>query len=90
MFLDLKRAFDKKDHEILTKKLSHYGVKNTELKWSCSYLSNRQQCCKANREPSNFEYMRCAVPQGSCLGPLLFLLYINDMSYAIKIKDYDV
>ena len=84
MFVDLKKAFDTVDHEILISKLSHYGVKNTELKWFCSYLSNRRQCCKVNGESSNFEYLRCGVPQGSCLGPLLFLLYINDMPYALK------
>ena len=84
VFVDLKKAFDTVDHEILISKLSHYGVKNTELKWFCSYLSNRRQCCKVNGESSNFEYIRCGVPQGSCLGPLLFLLYINDMPYALK------
>ena len=84
MFVDLKKLFDTVDHEILIKMLSHYGVKNTELKWFCSYLSNRRQCCKVNRVSSNFEYIRCGVPQGSCLGPLLFLLYINDMPCALK------
>ena len=72
------------DHEILIRKLSHYGVKNTELKWFCSYLSNRRQCCKVNGVSSNFEYIRCGVPQGSCLGPLLCLLCINDMSCTLK------
>ena len=84
MFVDLKKAFDTVDHEILIKKLSHYGAKNTELKWFCLYLSNRRQCCKVNGVSSNFEYIRCGVPKGSCLGPLLFLLYINDMPCALK------
>ena len=84
MFVDLKKALDTVDHAILINKLSHYRVKNTELKWLCSYLSNRRQCCKGNGESSHFEYIWCCVPQGSYLGPLLFLLYINDMSYTLK------
>ena len=69
------------------KKLSHYRIKNTELKLFCSYRNNRWQCYKVNREPSNTEYIRCGVPpppQGLYLGPLSFPLYINDMPYALK------
>ena len=84
MFVALKKAFDTVDHEILINKLSHYGVKNTELKWFCSYLSKRRQCCKVNEESSNFEYIRGGIPQGSCLGTHLFLLYKNDMLYSLK------
>ena len=83
-FVDLKKVFDTVDHEILINKLSQYRVKKTELNWFCSYLSNRRQCCRVKGESSNFECIRCGVPQGSCLGPLLFLLYINDMSYTLK------
>ena len=66
------------------KKPSHYGIKNTELKWFCSHLNTRRQCCKVNGELSNNEYIGCGVPQGSCLGPLLFLLNINNMPYGLK------
>ena len=84
VFVDFKKAFDTVDHEILIKKLRHYGIKNTELKWFCSYLDNNEHCCKVNGKLSNIEYVTCGVPQGSYLGPLMFLLYINDMPYALK------
>ena len=84
VFVDLKKAFDTVDHDILLEKLSHYGIKNTELKWFSSYLGNRRQCCRVNGITSNFENITCGVPQGSCLGHLLFLLYINDLPFALK------
>ena len=64
VFVDLKKAFDTLDHETLSNKLRHYGVKNTALKWFCSYLSNRRQCCKVNGESSNFEYNGVVFPRG--------------------------
>ena len=84
VFVDLKKAFDTVDHDILLEKLSHYGIKNTEHKWFSSYLGNRRQCCRVNGITSNFENITCGVPQGSCLGPLLFLLYINDLPCVLK------
>ena len=84
VFMDLKKAFDTVDHDILLGKLSHYGIKNTEHKWFSSYLGNRRQCCRVNGITSNVENMTCGVPQGSCLCPLLFLLYINDLPFALK------
>ena len=83
-FCDLKKAFDTVDHDILLGKLSHYGIKNTEHNWFSSYMGNRWQCCRVNGITSNVEYISCGVPQGSCLGPLLFLLYINDLQFALK------
>ena len=65
-------------------KLSHYGIKNTEHKWFSRYLGNRRQCCRVNGITSTVENITCGVPQGSCLGPLLFLLYINDLLFALK------
>ena len=84
VFVDLKKAFDTLDHDILLGKLSHYGIRNTEHKWFSSYLANRQQCCRVNGITSNVENIICGVPQGSCLGPLLFLLYISDLPCALK------
>ena len=71
------------NHAILAKKLYLYGVRNTESKWFQSYLSDRQQLCKVNGISSNLQFIKCGVPQGSCLGPLLFLLFINDMPLSL-------
>ena len=54
-----------------------------ELKWSTSYLDDKQQLCKVNDISSNLQYIKCGVPQGSCLGPLLFLLFINDIPLSL-------
>ena len=83
VFIDLKKAFDTVDHSILLEKLSLYGIRDIELEWFRSYLSGRKQCCKVNGHISNIESIRYGVPQGSCLGPLLFLIYINDLPLAL-------
>ena len=84
VFIDLKKVFDKVDHDVLCKKLEHYGVQQRELSWFRSYLSNRKQLCRVNGVDSNVGEIEVSVPQGSCLGPLLFLIYINDLPQAVQ------
>ena len=83
MFIDLKKAFDTVDHNILCKKLDLYGVHHRELSWFKSYLTNRKQFCRVNGVDSEIEDIEVGVPQVSCLGPLLFLVYINDLPQAV-------
>ena len=81
VLLDLQKAFDTVDHEILCNKLKAIGV--TDTKWFHSYLTNRTQLVNVNRINSDLANVTCGVPQGSMLGPLLFLCYVNDMSISI-------
>ena len=84
LLLDLQKAFDTVDHQILCKKLEFMGVGN--INWFHSYLSQREQIFTVNGTDSSPGIINCGVPQGSILGPLLFLCYINDMPMSIKCK----
>ena len=84
VLLDLQKAFDTVDHGILCNKLQAMGVHSDSVKWFKSYLSDRQQIVSVNQVESKPMNISCGVPQGSILGPLLFLCYVNDMSSSVN------
>ena len=84
VFVDLQKAFDTVDHTILLNKLNYYGIRGITNNWFKSYLSNRKQYVTINGFESEVAIMKYGVPQGSVLGPLLFIVYINDLHSAIK------
>ena len=88
VFIDLSKAFDKVNHSILLKKLELYGVTDRNHSWFKNDLSNRKQFIQINSEENTeLETITCGVPQGSILGPLLFLLYVNDQKNASNLLD---
>ena len=80
----MRKAFDTLDYYILLKKLEYYGIKNKSLAWSELYLSNRIQYCSVDGHDSQHKINQAGIPQGSSLGQVLFLVYINDQSSALE------
>ena len=81
--IDLRKAFDVIRHDILLSKLEHIGIRGHTLSWFKSFLEDRPHCTYANSKCSDYLNMKTGVPQGSCLGPLLFLIYMNDIRNSI-------
>ena len=86
IFVDLRKALDTVDHRVLCNKHKLYGIQKRELPWFKCYLCNRTQYCSVGGYDSNVAEIKVGVPQGSCIAPLLFLIYINDLPKTIQGK----
>ncbi len=87
IYLDLQKAFDTVNHEILLNKLAHYGIQGKQQSWFSGYLSDRCQFVTINNIQSECKSINIGVPQGSVLSPVLFVLYINDIRNIARISD---
>ena len=83
-FIDMAKAFDTVNHELLPKKMAKLGMGNILLKWIKNYLTNRKQCISANNITSPYLNICCGVPQGSILGPLFFIIYVNYIKTSLR------
>ena len=84
IFLDLKKAFDTVDHSILLAKLEKYGIRGIGGDWFTSYLRSRKQFYTVDGHKSKAKMVTCGIPKGSCLGTLLFIIYLNDFEKCLE------
>ena len=88
VFIDLKKAFDTFNHKLLVDKLSFYEVRGIANTWLDNYLMNRKQYVVVDNQASSMQFIKCGVPQGSVLGPVLFLLFINDICIVSNLLNF--